>query len=310
VNEISRQVAASSAVARQAVERAEASNNTMQSLSEATGRIGDVVHLIAEIASQTNLLALNATIEAARAGESGKGFAVVAGEVKILAAQTAKATAEIGRQIHTVRVATESAVSVMAEIGGIIRQIDEVSVAIAAAVEEQSAATREIAASVYEVSNATTQTAQAMEHVVEVGQGAHSTSRDVLSGATNIGCEAERLRNEVDQFLTAIRSDGSERRRYERIAGNGEVITFRADGRAAKVTLLDLSRSGASLACDWPLVPGSPFEIDLPRAEGTVTGRVVRSNAQALALVFSGDPATLARVDTAINSLSLLRPAA
>jgi len=66
----------------------------MQSLSEATARIGDVVHLISDITGQTNLLALNATIEAARAGEAGKGFAVVAGEVKALAAQTAKATAE------------------------------------------------------------------------------------------------------------------------------------------------------------------------------------------------------------------------
>ncbi len=94
VGEITRQVAASADVARQAVQRAEASHSTMKGLSDATARIGDVVHLISDIAGQTNLLALNATIEAARAGEAGKGFAVVASEVKTLAAQTGKATAE------------------------------------------------------------------------------------------------------------------------------------------------------------------------------------------------------------------------
>ena len=152
----------------------------MQGLSEATARIGDVVHLISDIASQTNLLALNATIEAARAGEAGKGFAVVAGEVKALAAQTAKATAEIGSQIDTVRTATSDAVTAMAEIGGIIGKINEVSAAIAAAVEEQNATTHEIAASVQAVSNATAGTAQAMEHVVPVADDAGTASRDVL----------------------------------------------------------------------------------------------------------------------------------
>jgi methyl-accepting chemotaxis protein len=120
VGEISRQLAEAAAVAHQAVQRADSSHATMLSLSDATAQIGDVVHLISDIASQTNLLALNATIEAARAGEAGKGFAVVAGEVKALAAQTAKATAEIGSQIETVRTATGEAVAAMADIGGII----------------------------------------------------------------------------------------------------------------------------------------------------------------------------------------------
>ncbi len=310
VAEITRQVAASSDVAREAVQRAEASQGTMESLSEATARIGDVVHLISEIASQTNLLALNATIEAARAGEAGKGFAVVAGEVKVLAAQTAKATAEIGSQIDTVRAATAEALTAMSEISGIISQIDSVSVAISAAVEEQSTTTREIAASVQAVSNATAQTARAMEHVVEVADTAGNTSRDVLSGAANIGRESETLRNEVDQFLVAVRSDSGERRRYERVSGNGAKVSLRAQGRDVSAELRDLSRGGASLVCDIKLVAGVTAELDLPNAGGAVTGRVARSDGRELGLVFGSDPANLARIDRALDGLGPLAVAA
>ena len=131
-----------------------------------------MVRLISDIAGQTNLLALNATIEAARAGGAGRGFAVVAGEVKALAAQTAKATAEIGQQIETVRGATEQTVQAMTEVGNIIGTMDEVTAAISAAVEQQSATTREIAASVQDVSHATAGAARAMEHVVAVADKA------------------------------------------------------------------------------------------------------------------------------------------
>jgi methyl-accepting chemotaxis protein len=207
VGEILHQVAAAASVARQAVQRAEASHGTMQGLAAATARIGDVVRLISEIASQTNLLALNATIEAARAGAAGKGFAVVAGEVKALAAQTAKATAEIGEQIEMVRGSTGDAVTAMAEIGTIIGQLDEVTAAISAAVAQQNATTRGIATSIQAVSGATAHTAQAMAQVVAVADRAGAASGDVLAGAAAIGREAATLHAEVDQFLAAVRAE-------------------------------------------------------------------------------------------------------
>src|SRR5208282_1352087 len=100
----------SKGIANDAVEAALRTTATMQGLSAAAQKIGDVLQLIQTIASQTNLLALNATIEAARAGEAGRGFAVVASEVKSLATQTAKATEEISSQINSIQGATREAV--------------------------------------------------------------------------------------------------------------------------------------------------------------------------------------------------------
>jgi methyl-accepting chemotaxis protein len=312
VAEISHQLAEATAVAQQAVQRADTSHATMQGLSEATVRIGDVVHLINDIASQTNLLALNATIEAARAGEAGKGFAVVAGEVKTLAAQTAKATSEIATQIETVRTATGEAVTAMADIGGIITRINEVSAAIAAAVEEQSATTREIAASVQAVAEATAGTAQAMQQVVTVSDNAGSISRDVLAGAAEIGGEAEKLHTEVDQFLVAVRDETSdERRRYERIRTTGVTAMVQVKGRSpARMDLRNISRGGAVLTSDWTLSSGSALDVELPQAGGTVPARVIRSGNGELAVVFSSEPRALARIDQALGALNGTKRAA
>ena len=252
VSEIARQLTEAAEVSQQAVQRADASHAIMQGLSEATARIGDVVRLINDIAGQTNLLALNATIEAARAGEAGRGFAVVAGEVKTLAAQTARATSEIATQIETARNATSDAVSAMAEIGGIISKINGVAAAISAAVEQQSATARGIASSVQTVVDTTADAAQAMGQVVSVSENADSISRDVSTAAANIGNEAQKLRVEVDQFLAAVRDDTvDERRRYERLRVSGMTIGVQAKGHpAAPLALRNISRGGAAMSSD------------------------------------------------------------
>jgi methyl-accepting chemotaxis protein len=206
VGEIGRQVQESSSIAQSAVEHAKTTDARIAALSQAAGRIGDVVKLITGIAEQTNLLALNATIEAARAGEAGRGFAVVAQEVKALAAQTARATEQIDVQISGMQAATGESVEAIKQIGKVILRISEVSGMIAAAVEEQSAATREIARNVQMASSGAAQVGSA---IVDVHQGAAETgsaSGQVLSSAQSLSSQASQLKLEVDNFLASIRA--------------------------------------------------------------------------------------------------------
>jgi methyl-accepting chemotaxis protein len=144
IAEISRQVVQASDVARKASEESERTNANVSSLSKAGQKIEDVVSLINNIASQTDLLALNATIEAARAGEAGKGFVVVAAEVKLLASQTSHATHEIRAQTAAIQTETGNAVTAINRISDTIVEVNEISTAIASAMEEQTAATKEI----------------------------------------------------------------------------------------------------------------------------------------------------------------------
>ncbi|MGH1591491.1 methyl-accepting chemotaxis protein [Methylobacterium phyllosphaerae] len=147
VDEISQQVSHAAGIAGRAVEQAQRTGEIVTGLSVQATQIGDVLGLISGIAAQTNLLALNATIEAARAGEAGRGFAVVATEVKTLAAQTGRATDQIRSQIASTQSATREAVDAIDVIHGTIRTLSAVSSTIAAAVEEQSAVTREMSGS-------------------------------------------------------------------------------------------------------------------------------------------------------------------
>jgi methyl-accepting chemotaxis protein len=206
VGEISRQVQESSNIANQAVQQAHKTDMRINDLSTAANRIGDVVKLITAIAEQTNLLALNATIEAARAGEAGKGFAVVAQEVKALAAQTAKATGEIGSQIAGMQTATNESVGAIKEIGGTIGHISQIAATIAAAVEEQGAATAEIARNVQEAAKGT---AQVASNITNVNRGAGETgsaSSQVLASAQSLASESNHLKVEVRKFLETVRA--------------------------------------------------------------------------------------------------------
>jgi methyl-accepting chemotaxis protein len=206
ISEISRRVAESAATARNAVNEAETTNEKVESLSVAAQKIGEVVELISEIAEQTNLLALNATIEAARAGEAGKGFAVVASEVKSLANQTAKATEEIGTQIAAIQDASNTSVDAIKSISAIIAEIDDNSSGIAAAVEQQGAATQEISRNVQEASSGTQEVSSNIAGVNTAASETGRAAKEVLEAAGQLNQQADTLKLEVAKFLNEVRA--------------------------------------------------------------------------------------------------------
>ena len=206
ISEISGQMRQAFAAAQRGVENVDSASMQISGLAESTERIGEVVGLIAEIASQTNLLALNATIEAARAGEEGKGFAVVASEVKELASRTSKATESIRHQIEGIQNASTDAVQAMAEMRSLMGTINEVSSAIAAAIEEQDATTKDIAVNMIEAADSTSSAAKSIEGVSRSTQESGSASTQIAGSATQLSSEATILKSEMEKFIEQVRA--------------------------------------------------------------------------------------------------------
>jgi methyl-accepting chemotaxis protein len=206
INDISRQAAHAAGIASRAVNQARATDDTVQGLAKTANRIGEVVGLINDIASQTNLLALNATIEAARAGEAGRGFAVVASEVKSLASQTAKATDDISEQISDIQKVAGEAIEAIQAIGGIIGEVNEVATAIAAAVEEQGAATQEITRSTQQAAQGTKNVSDNIVGVSAGADAAGAAAQNVKAASELLGVQTQQLRSQVDAFLGKIRA--------------------------------------------------------------------------------------------------------
>lgn len=144
IAEISHQISVTNDLAIKTSHNTSESRETMVKLVETSQKINQIVKLIEDIAEKTNLLSLNATIEAARAGEAGKGFAVVANEVKTLAQQTGKATEEVNKQIEDIQKATKAVEGSFSNIENMINDIKQSTSIVSAAIEEQSAASKEI----------------------------------------------------------------------------------------------------------------------------------------------------------------------
>jgi aerotaxis receptor len=305
IQEISSQVSRASQIAQHAVDSGERARQRINSLSEAAIRIGDVVQLIRAIAAQTNLLALNATIEAARAGEAGRGFNVVASEVKGLAAQTARSTEEISRQIAAIQEATSGAVTVVEELGHAIQEIAEVSSGIAAAVEQQASATRDIARNVTESSIA----------VQAVTDRITDVSRDAaVSGQQADGMRVESLavadsivafRGAIVRTIRTATAD-ADRRMEARIPVN-QSCTVIVAGVQHSGRLLDLSRAGARVTMDGEPASGSRGTLVLGRADGDAkaTFQVVGVNPDGSVGLKFDDDGLSAAMNTTLNRFAV-----
>ncbi len=164
---------------QQVVEEVRKAAGVIRELEQHSEEIGSILDVIKGIAEQTNLLALNAAIEAARAGEQGRGFAVVADEVRNLASKTQVSTEEINQMIEKLQNGSRQAVVAMdhsqekasgaseqaSKTGGAlvniaeaIGRINDMSIQISSAAEEQSAVADEISKSVVQINNMTEQT--------------------------------------------------------------------------------------------------------------------------------------------------------
>lgn len=201
ISEIGRTVSTSASIAERAVQESERTDAQVQTLAEATERIGEVVKLITEIAEQTNLLALNATIEAARAGEAGKGFAVVANEVKNLANQTASATEDIATQISNIQDVTNGTVKAIQEISSTVQEISQNAAVIATAVHQQDAATDQIQQNIGGAVDGTNRISQDLGTVNSMAGDTRQSSESLSQQAKSLAEATQILHDAAQRFM-------------------------------------------------------------------------------------------------------------
>jgi methyl-accepting chemotaxis protein len=261
IREIGSQIRRASTVTNTAVKSSMKAQETIQSLSAVVSKVAEMSGNIGSIASQTNLLALNATIEAARAGEAGRGFAVVASEVKSLSHQTANSTEEINRLVGEIQLATQAAVDAVGHIGNEINEVDQVATAIAAAIEQQQAATREIARSIEESARSNRDVSSKIENVshdaVELNARAAEVQHTIAGAADSVAA----LRSVLVKVVRTS-TEGTDRRASMRYPVDVAAV-IQHSGRKLQARLLDISEGGAKITCQPGLELNTAGQIEI-----------------------------------------------
>jgi methyl-accepting chemotaxis protein len=206
IAEIRRQMDVSRSLSGAASQQSAETVQTVEVLTTCVGSVTEIVSIIDQIAAQTNLLALNATIEAARAGAAGRGFAVVAQEVKALAGQTAEATRAIAGQIETIQGATGAVTRAIGAISGTIEEMATISSSVAAAVEQQNAATSLIARNAGDAAVSAARVVDNMEAVRDAAARSDRTARAILDSAAALKGEAGTLETNLAGILERVRA--------------------------------------------------------------------------------------------------------
>jgi methyl-accepting chemotaxis protein len=284
IREISGQAQRASLIVTEAAEAAKKTDRDVAGLSDSAQRIGAVVELIQSIAGQTNLLALNATIEAARAGEAGKGFAVVASEVKALAMQTAKATQDIAAQIGAVQGSTDVAVGSIRKIATQVGEIHGITTGIAAAVEQQEAATQEISQNVAQAADGSRLAASTVDGVTATANETRQQSERLVGASTQLGTAAQHLSDSVDVFIKEVATDIEERRASARRRIT-RVVIITAAGERRETQSVDVSLTGVKIDNIPGLTPGMHLDVDF--GSGPIAATVVWAGSAGAGLKFT-----------------------
>jgi methyl-accepting chemotaxis protein len=306
IHEISGQVAQSTAVVGRAVAAGSETRATIEALNEQVARIGTVTDMIGEIAARTNLLALNATIEAARAGDAGKGFAVVASEVKALATQTTRSTQEISQHIGQVRSATSASIAAVARIERTIGEINAIASTIAAAVEQQGAATAGIARNVTETAAAAD---EMTNRTMEVSSEAEQTGKRAAGVRENVAALNSAVGELRQTLIRVVRTSTAEvdRRSSDRQKVDLPCHLSVPGQPAYSAQVAEISQGGAQVRGAPLLEPGSRGTLQLA---GLALPFVVRSSVtDVMQVAFELDAATAARFAPALQRLTMSRAA-
>lgn len=199
-------VSNASSKATESAHSANEASRVTQELADIITNIENVVTLISEIAENTNLLALNATIEAARAGEMGKGFSVVATEVKGLADQTSKATADISQKIQQIKHASTAAVKSVEIINGLNSDVDDIAHDVDDSIKDQMDATNDIATRVETAAHGAKSIADRIEQINGISLEVGSTAEEMKNATGDMADKTELLETQARKFINSLRA--------------------------------------------------------------------------------------------------------